>query len=230
MKIKLLVEGGSMKPGPALSQKLGPIGININQIIQKVNDSTKNFKGIKVPVELDINTSTKELDEINVFSPPVSELLKKELGIEKGSGIQKKMQVANASIEQIILIARTKLPNLLCKDLKAAVKTVIGSCVSLGILIENKPASEVAQQVEEGKYDKEIQEEKTEVSEEKKAKLEKYFTKLSEAEEKKIKQEEAEKEALAKEAEAKEVGEKPGEEKSGEEKPEVETINQEEKK
>ncbi len=224
MKIKLLVEGGNMKPGPALSQKLGPIGVNINQIIQKVNDETKNFNGLKVPVELDINISTKELDEINVFSPPVSELLKKGLGIEKGSGIQKKVQVANASIEQIILVAKTKLPNLLCKDLKAAVKTVIGSCVSLGILIENKPASEVAKQVEAGKYDLEIQEEKTEVSPEKKAKLEKYFTKLSEAEEKKIKQEEAEKEALEKEAEDKEVEEKPKEEK-----PE-ETKNQEEKK
>jgi len=232
MRIKLLVEGGNMKPGPALSQKLGPIGVNINQIIQKVNDATKNFNGLKVPVELDIDTSTKELTEINVFSPPVSELLKKELGIEKGSGIQKKMQVANASIEQVILIAKTKLPNLLCKDLKAAVKTVIGSCVSLGILIENKPASEVAQQVEAGKYDIEIKEEKTEVSSEKKAKLEKYFSKLSEAEEKKIKQEEEEaakeaeaKEAAIKETEAGEAGEKPEEEK-----PEVETTNQEEKK
>jgi len=231
MKIKLLVEGGNMKPGPALSQKLGPIGVNINQIIQKVNDETKNFKGLKVPVELDINISTKELEEVNVFSPPVSELLKKELGIEKGSGVQKKMQVANASIEQIIFIAKTKLPNLLCKDLKAAVKTVIGSCVSLGILIENKSASEVAQQVDDGKYDIEIQEEKTEVSSEKKAKLEKYFTKLSEAEEKKMKQEEEE---AAKEAEAKEAAKETeaGEEgkKPEEEKPEEEPVNQEEKK
>jgi len=231
MKIKLLVEGGNMKPGPALSQKLGPIGVNINQIIQKVNDETKNFKGLKVPVELDINISTKELEEVNVFSPPVSELLKKELGIEKGSGVQKKMQVANASIEQIIFIAKTKLPNLLCKDLKAAVKTVIGSCVSLGILIENKSASEVAQQVDDGKYDIEIQEEKTEVSSEKKAKLEKYFTKLSEAEEKKMKQEEEE---AAKEAEAKEAAKETeaGEEgkKPEEEKPEEEPANQEEKK
>ncbi len=208
MQIKLLVEGGSMKPGPALSQKLGPIGINISQVIQKVNDATKDFNGLKVPVELDVNTSTKEFG-VNVFSPPVSELLKKELGIEKGSGIQKKMQVANASIEQIISIAKSKLPNLLCKDLKAAVKTVIGSCVSLGILIENKPASEVEKQIDGGKYDQEIQEEKTEVSSEKKAKLEKYFLKLSEAEEKKIKQEEAEKEA------AKEVAEEKAEEKAG---------------
>ncbi len=212
MKIKLLVEGANMKPGPALSQKIGPLGLNIGQIISKVNDATKDFKGLKVPVKLDVNPSTKEF-EVQVFSPPVSELLKKELGIEKGSGIQKKMQAANASIEQIISIAKSKLPNLLCKDLKAAVKTVIGSCVSLGILVENKPASEVGHQIDSGKYDKEIQEEKTETSSEKKAKLEKYFTKLSEAEQKKIKQEEAEKEA---EKEAKESEIKP-EEKTEEE-------------
>ena len=47
MNIKLLVEGGEMKPGPALSQKLGPAGININQVIQKINDATKNFPGMK---------------------------------------------------------------------------------------------------------------------------------------------------------------------------------------
>lgn len=214
MKIKLLVDGGSMKPGPALSQKLGPLGMNINNVIQKVNDSTKDFNGLKVPVELDIDTSTQEF-EVKVFSPPVSELLKRELGIEKGSGIQKKKQVANISIEQIISIAKTKLPNLLCKDLKSAVKTLIGSCASLGILIENKLPSEVTHQIEEGKYDKEIQEEITTVSPEKKAKLEKYFLKLSEAEEKKIKQEEA-----IKEAETKESEKKPGESKQEENKTE----------
>lgn len=217
MKIKLLVEGGAMKPGPALSQKIGPLGLNIGQIISKVNESTKDFKGLKVPVELDVNLSTKNF-EVQVFSPPVSELLKRELGIEKGSGIQKKMQVANAAIEQIISIAKSKLPNLLCKDLKAAVKTVIGSCVSLGILIENKPASEVEKQIGQGKYDKEIQEGKTEVSPEKKAKLDKYFAKLSEAEQKKIKQEEAEKEAAKEETKETEKTEEKPEEKEPEEK------------
>ena len=78
MQIKLLVEGGSMKPGPALSQKLGPAGINVNEVITKVNEATKNFKGLKVPVELEVDLSTKDI-EVNVFSPPVSELLKKWL-------------------------------------------------------------------------------------------------------------------------------------------------------
>ena len=216
MQIKLLVEGGSMSPGPALSQKLGPLGINIGEIIQKVNDSTKDFKGLKVPVELDIDTGTKEF-EVNVFSPPVSELLKKELGVEKGSGIQLKMQVANASIEQIISIAKTKLPNMLCNDLKSAVKTVLGTCVSLGILVENKPAIDVEKWVDSGKYNKEIQEEKTETSQEKKEKLERYFNELHTEQEKAIEKEEAEKE-VAKEAKETEITEEAKPEEKKEEK------------
>ncbi len=203
MIIKLLVEGGDMKPGPALSQKLGPIGVNINNVIQKVNKTTENFKGLKIPIELDVNTSTKEF-EITIFSPPVSELLKKELGIEKGSGAQIKIQVANASIEQIISVAKTKFQNLLCKDLKAAVKTVVGSCGSLGILIENKPASEIEQEIDKGKYDKEIQEEKTETSESKKVELDKYFSDIKSEQERLIKQEEEE----TKESETEEEKEK----------------------
>ena len=208
MQIKILAEGGEMKPGPTLSQKLGSMGINISQVIQKVNEVTKDFKGMKVPIELDIDSSTKGFS-IKVFSPPVSELLKKELGIEKGSGMQKKIQTANASIEQIISIAKTKLPNLLCKDLKSAVKTIVGSCASLGILIENKPASEIEQEIDEGKYDEEIQEEKIETSEEKRKELEEYFSEVKSKQEALIKQEEKSKEVESEKEEAEEK--KPGE-------------------
>jgi large subunit ribosomal protein L11 len=194
MQIKLLVEGGVMKPGPSLSQKLGPIGINVSQVIQRVNEATKDFKGLKVPVELDVDPSTKDF-EVKVFSPPVSELLKRELGIEKGAALQKKQCVANASIEQIISVAKTKFPNMLAKDLKAAVKTVIGTCGSLGILIENQPASHLGHQIEGGKFGKEIQEEKTQTPEEKKAKLDEYLNKVKEEQEKVAKAEEAAKEA-----------------------------------
>ncbi len=218
MIIKLLVDGGDMKPGPALSQKLGPLGMNMRDIISKINDATKDMKGLKVPVEVDVNPTTKEFN-VQVFSPPVSELLKKELEIEKGSGEQNKIQVANASIEQIISVSKTKLQNLLAKDLKAAVKSVVGTCVSLGILIENKPATEVEQEIDQGKYDKEIKEEITETSEEKKAELKEYFEGVREEQEKIIKQEQAAKEAKEAEAEKKEeteTEEKPAEEKEEE--------------
>jgi len=218
MNIKLLVEGGDMKPGPAVSQKLGPAGINLGQVIQKVNEETKNFKGLKVPIELEIDLSTKNFS-VKVFSPPVSELLKKELGIEKGSGEQKKVSVANASIEQIISVAKVKQKNMLCKDLKSAVKTVAGTCVSLGILIENKPAIDVIKDINKGRYDKEINSEKTQTPEEKKKALEEYFAKVKDKQEKAIKAEEAAKEVAetegekAEKEEGKEAEEKPEEKK-----------------
>ncbi len=194
MQIKLLVEGGAMKPGPALSQKLGPTGINMNQVIQKVNEATKNFQGMKVPVDVDLDVNSGNI-EVQVFSPPVSELVKKELGVEKGSGDHKRSNSGNASIEQIILVAKTKLPNLLCKDLKSAVKTVVGSCVSLGLLIESKPAIEVLEEIKEGKYDKQIKEEITETPEEKKKELDEYFSKLKAEQDKILQQEKESKEA-----------------------------------
>lgn len=194
MHVKLLVEGGDMQPGPALSQKLGPAGINIGQVIQKVNEATKNFKGMKVPVEVEIDLSTKNVD-IKVFSPPVTELLKKELGIEKGSGLQKKTKVANASIEQIISVSKTKLPNLLSKNLKTAVKSVLGSCLSIGILVENKNPLEVIREIEKGKYEEEIREERIETPSEKKEKLDAYFAAVLTEQEKIKQQEEAAKAA-----------------------------------
>jgi large subunit ribosomal protein L11 len=182
-----------MKPGPALSQKLGPAGIPINNVIQKVNEATKSFSGIQVPVELNVNPSTKEF-EVIVFSPPTSGLIKKELGIDKGSGTQNKFKMGNASIEQIISLAKSKSQNLLCKDLKSAVKTIVGTCASLGILIENKPATEIEKDIDDGKYDKEIKAEKIITSPEKKKELNEYFAKVKKEQDKLIKQELAAKE------------------------------------
>ena len=194
MIIKLLVDGGSMKPGPALSQKLGPLGIPVNQVIQKVNEVTKAFEGIQVPVELNVDAATRNF-EIKVFSPPVSGLLKKELGIEKASGTQKKVKVGNLSIEQVISLAQTKFPNLLCKDMKSAVKTIVGTCVSLGVLIEDKPAVEIEEDIKAGKYDKEINAMKIETSPDKKKKLAESFAKIKKEQDKLLQQEQAAKAA-----------------------------------
>jgi len=194
MIIKLLIDAGGMKPGPALSQKLGPTGINVNQVITKVNESTKEFEGMKVPVEVDIDVVAKTI-EVKVSSPPASGLLKREAGIDKGSGIPSKTKVGNLSIEQIISVAKSKYPNLLARTMKTAVKEIVGTCVSLGILIENKHPAEIQAEVDAGKYDKEISSERTETSAEKKANLEKFFAELKATQEKLKQQEEAAKAA-----------------------------------
>jgi len=227
MIIKLLVDGGDMKPGPAIGQKLGPLGINIGKVVQEVNQATKTFKGIKVPVEL--NIAKDKSFSINVLSPPTTELLKKELGIEKASGEAKKIKSANASIEQIISVAKTKHPNMLTKSFKSAVKSVVGSCVSAGILVENKEAKEIEKEIDEGKYDKEIDAIKTQTEPEKKKILDKYFTEIKEKQEALLKKEEEEK--AAEEAKKAEAGaEKPEEKKEAEEKKEEKTETKEEKK
>jgi large subunit ribosomal protein L11 len=194
MIVKLLVEAGDMKPGPAISQKLGPLGINIGKIIQEVNQATSSFKGLKLGVELDIDPKTKNF-KIAVLSPPVSEMLKKELSIEKASGESKKIKAGNLPIEKVIKVALTKQQNLLTKDLKAAVKVVLGTCVSLGILVENKEAKEVMREIEQGVYDNEISKKIIEPSVEKTDKINSYFKEVKAKQDAMIKKEEEEKAA-----------------------------------
>ncbi len=201
MQVKILAEGGSMKPGPALSQKLGPAGIPLNKVIEQVNKATENFKGLKVPVELEVDLATKEF-QVKVFSPPASELVKRELGLQKGSGMQHKLQVANASIEQVINVAKQKTPGLLAKDLKSAVKTIVGTCGTLGVLVENKLAVEVEEEIDEGVYDKEISSEKTETDSEKRKQLDEYFNKVKSQQDAKLKLEQAAKDAEAEQKES----------------------------
>lgn len=231
MQIKLLVEGGSMTPGPAIAQQLGPMGINIGKVISDVNTATKEFKGITVPVHLDVNPKTKEFT-IKVLSPPTSELIKKELGIEKASGERLKTKVGNLAIEQAIAVAKTKHANMLSKNFLATLKSVAGTCLALGVLIESKDPKEVIEEIEQGKYESEIEAQKTEVSPEKKKKLAAFFKKVESEQEEARKKEEEEKaveeakkaEAVTAEAvegEEEPAGEKPeGEEESAEEKPE----------
>lgn len=189
MIIKLLVDGGDMKPGPAIAQKLGPLGINIGKVIQEVNKATENFHALKVPVELDVDAKTKNFS-ISLKSPPVAELLKKELGIEKGSGASKKLKAGNLAIEQIIKIAKTKYDSMLVNNFKTAVKLVVGSCVSIGVLIENKEPKVITNDIVKGVYDYEINHEKTQASEEKLKQLKDYYNALKTKQEEQIKKEE----------------------------------------
>src|SRR3989339_1186978 len=147
--VEVMVEGGKATAAPPLGPALGPMGVNIGQVIAKINEKTKAFAGMKVPVKVIIDKSTKAFD-IEVGTPPTSQLLKKEAGIEKGSGNPKEDKVADVLIEQIIKIAKMKESNLLGKTLKQKVKEIIGTCNSMGILVEGKTATEATQMVNEG--------------------------------------------------------------------------------
>ena len=175
--IKLLVEGGKMTPGPAVAQQLGPMGVDLGKIISEVNNKTSDFKGMNVPVLLDVNPDTKEF-KITVLSPPTSELLKKELGIEKASGARLKIRVGNLAFEQVISVAKQKHDNMLSNDFFATVKSVLGTCQALGIMVDNKDINELMQDINDGKYDALIKAQKTEVSPEKSQELKTFFEKV----------------------------------------------------
>lgn len=192
--IKLLVEGGKMTPGPAVAQQIGPMGINMGEIISKVNEATLEFKGVTVPVHLNVDPKTKKFT-IKVLSPPTSELIKKELKIEKASGARLKQRVGNLSIEQVISISKAKHDSLLSKEFISTVKSVIGTCQALGVLIESKEAKEILENISQGKYSEEISAKKTDTGPEKRKKLDIYFGDIAARQEAAKKAEEAEKAA-----------------------------------
>ena len=165
-KMELIIEGGKASTTPQMAQTLGPMKINMSEVIKNINEKTSNFAGVKVPVKLIIDSGTKQVD-IEVGSPPVSELVKKELNMEKGSGTPQKDIKGNISIEQVIKIADMKKDSMYIDNLKSAVKNVIGSCNSLGVYVEGKRAKELMKDVVNGIFDNEINGLKKEPSKEK---------------------------------------------------------------
>src|SRR3989338_8339776 len=163
--VEALVAGGKATAAPPLGPQLGPLGVNIGQVVADINKKTAVFNGMQVPVKIKVDTTSKKF-EISIGTPPASALILKEAGIEKGSGAPNTDKVADVLIEQIIKVAKMKETSLLGKDLKAKVKEIIGTCNSMGILVEGKPAVEAIKEVNAGKYDSEIREEKTELTQE----------------------------------------------------------------
>ncbi len=161
--VEALVEGGKASAAPPLGPALGPLGINIGQVISEINKKTALFQGMQVPVKVSVDTSSKAFT-VSIGTPPTSALAKKEAGIEKGSGNPLMDKVADLRIEQIIKIAKMKDAQLLGKGLKSKVKEVIGTCNSMGILVEGKPAVDAIQMVNGGAFDEEIKQEKTELT------------------------------------------------------------------
>ncbi|MEM1977021.1 MAG: 50S ribosomal protein L11 [Nitrososphaerota archaeon] len=150
--LKFLIPGGEATAGPPIGPALGPLGVNVLQVVEEINKRTAEFKGMRVPVEVIVNTDTKTF-EIRVGIPTTAALLVKEAGIEKGSSQPNRDFVADLSMEQIVKIAKIKMPGMRAKTLKAAVKQVLGTCLSMGITIEGKRAKDMLKEVDAGAYD-----------------------------------------------------------------------------
>ncbi len=155
--INSLVEGGKASGGPPLGPALGPLGVNISTVVDAINEKTREFEGMKVPVTVLVDPATKEF-EIEVGTPPTSALILKELGLEKASGEPKTDIVGDLSIEGAKKVARIKRSGMLAATQKAAVKEVIGTCVSMGISVEGKPAKEILKEIGGGLLDEALKE------------------------------------------------------------------------
>jgi large subunit ribosomal protein L11 len=150
--VELLISGGQANAGPPLGPALGPLGVNVMMIVNRINELTKDYAGMKVPVKVAVDPETKEF-EVSVGTPTASALIVSELKIEKGSGTPNATKVGNLTMEQVLRITKIKRHELLAKTFKLAAKEVLGSCVSMGVTVDGKDPREVQKGIDEGLYD-----------------------------------------------------------------------------
>jgi large subunit ribosomal protein L11 len=150
--VELLVNGGQANAGPPLGPALGPLGINIMAVVNKINELTKDYAGMKVPVKIAVDPENKTF-EVTVGTPTASALIVSELKIEKGSGTPNTAKVGDLTMEQVVRIAKIKSPQLLAPNLKNAAKEMLGTCVSMGVTVEGKDPREVQKEIDAGNYE-----------------------------------------------------------------------------
>ena len=150
--ISSLVTGGEASAGPPLGPALGPMGVNIMQVIDAINEKTSDFKGMKIPVTVSVDADTKEW-EIEVGIPSASALLLKEAGIQKGSSTSGTEWAGDITADSIVKVANVKLETSYASSLKSVAKQIVGTCISLGIKIEGKTPKEFTAEINDGKWD-----------------------------------------------------------------------------
>jgi len=149
--VEALVDGGKATAGAPLGPALGPKGVNIAEVVAAINEKTRAFAGMKVPVKIIIDDKKKF--EIKVGTPSMASLIKSELGLESGSSNARTTKVANMTLDQAKKIATMKEGDLLGADLKARVSEVSGACVSIGITIDGKNPKDFQAALKAGTYD-----------------------------------------------------------------------------
>lgn len=130
-KIKLQAPGGKATPAPPIGPALGQHGVNIGQFVQQFNERTREMNGMIVPIEITVYSDRSF--EFIVKSPPASVLLKKEAGLEKGSGVPNKDKVGKVTKAQVRKISETKINDLNAFDLDHADRIIEGTARSMGI-------------------------------------------------------------------------------------------------
>jgi large subunit ribosomal protein L11 len=133
-EVSVLVEGGKASAGPPLGPALGPLGVNVVQVVAKINEETRQFDGMRVPVVVKVDPATRSFTLV-VGRPPVAALLLKEAGKEKGSGKPKTEVAGDVSLDAVRKIADAKGADLYGRSVEEKVNQVLGTCVSLGLTV-----------------------------------------------------------------------------------------------
>ncbi|MBR9679615.1 MAG: 50S ribosomal protein L11 [Candidatus Altiarchaeota archaeon] len=144
-KISVMIDAGKASAGPPLGQALGPLGVSVQNIVAEINKKTAEFQGMQVPVTIKINPTTKAF-EIEVGTPPITAIIKKEIGIEKGTSDGS--IVGDISLEALVKIAKSKQSKMNAASLKAAVKEAVGTCVSLGVTVDGKHPKKMIKEID----------------------------------------------------------------------------------
>ncbi|MCS7098037.1 MAG: 50S ribosomal protein L11 [Candidatus Methanomethyliaceae archaeon] len=150
-----LIDGGKATGGPPIGPSLGPLGVNILQVVNAINEKTREFEGMRVPVKVIVDSDTKEF-EVEVGVPTTTALIVKELKLQKGATNVKTEKVGNLSIEGAIKIAKIRFPHSLARNLKSCLKEVVGTCLSMGVTVEGKDPKIIEKEIDAGVYDEVI--------------------------------------------------------------------------
>ena len=129
--VKLQIPGGKAMPAPPVGPALGQAGINIGEFTKKFNEETKDKMGAIIPILIEVYDDRSY--NIIYHEPSATYLIKKEAGIESGSGTNLTKKVAKLSKAQIRKIAEAKMPDLTAASPEAADRIIEGSCRSMGI-------------------------------------------------------------------------------------------------
>lgn len=132
--VKLQIKAGAATPAPPVGQVLAPHGLNISEFCQKFNDATRDKMGSTIPATITIYED-RTFDFV-LQAPPATELIKKMVNLEKGSGEPQKKKVAKITKEQLRKVAEQKMQDLNANDVESAMKIIEGSAKSMGITIE----------------------------------------------------------------------------------------------
>jgi len=150
-----IVNGGKATGGPPIGPALGPMGVNIMAIVNKINEETAEYDGLPVPVDVVVDTDTREFS-VKVGMLTTFALISQATGIDKGSGEPNTSYAADLSFDQLIGIAKKKRPGIYAASLKKAVREVLGTCQSAGVTVEGRHAKEVQDAILAGVYDEQL--------------------------------------------------------------------------